>query len=153
MVDIKAKTASWLGIFSVLEHRWQPLAPRLVFARRLAKNVGLALALILVSLAVGVFGYRYFEGLDWSRSFGHAAMILGGMGPYGEPKNESSEVFEGVYALYAGLVLVGVTGLILTPVFHPVMHQLHVPDGESPAQAKPKPKAPPKPKPQPKAVV
>lgn len=48
-------------------------------------------------------------------------------------------MFEGVYALYAGLVLVGVTGLILTPVFHRVMHQLHLPDGENTDQAKPKP--------------
>ena len=139
MPETKTKTDSFLGIFSVLEHHCQPLAPRWRFARRLARNVGLALGLILVSLAVGVLGYRYFEGLDWSRSFGHAAMILGGMGPYGEPKNESSEVFEGVYALYAGLVLVGVTGLILTPVFHRVMHQLHLPDGESTAQAKLRP--------------
>jgi hypothetical protein len=139
MAETKTKTDSWLGIFSELEHHWQPLAPRGLFARRLARNVGLALGLILISLAVGILGYRYFEGLDWSRSFGHAAMILGGMGPYGEPKNESSEVFEGVYALYAGLVLVGVTGLILTPVFHRVMHQLHLPDGESTEPAKPKP--------------
>jgi hypothetical protein len=139
MAETKTKTDSWLGIFSELEHHWQPLAPRGLFARRLARNVGLALGLILISLAIGILGYRYFEGLDWSRSFGHAAMILGGMGPYGEPKNESSEVFEGVYALYAGLVLVGVTGLILTPVFHRVMHQLHLPDGESTEPAKPKP--------------
>ena len=139
MVETKTKTDSWLGIFSSLEHHSQPLATRGRFARPLAKNVGLALGLILVSLAVGILGYRYFERIDFSRSFGHAAMILGGMGPYGEPKNESSEVFEGVYALYAGLVLVGVTGLILTPVFHRVMHQLHLPDGESTDQAKPKP--------------
>jgi hypothetical protein len=145
MAEAKTNTDSWLGIFSSLEHHWQPLATRALFARRLARNVSLALGLILVSLAVGVLGYRYFEGLDWSRSFGHAAIILGGMGPYGEPKNESSEVFEGVYALYAGLVLVGVTGLILTPVFHRVMHQLHLPDGESTKQAKPKPKSKPKP--------
>ena len=105
MVETKTKTDSWLRIFSSLEHHSQPLATRGRFARRLAKNVGLALGLILVSLAVGILGYRYFERLELSRSFGHAAMILGGMGPYGEPKNESSEVFEGVYALYAGLVL------------------------------------------------
>ena len=28
----------------------------------------------------------------------------------------------------AGLLLIGVTGLILSPVFHRVMHQLHLPD-------------------------
>ena len=75
-----------------------------------------------------MLGYHHFEQLDWTESFGHAAMILGGMGPYGPPKHESSELFEGLYALYSGLLLVGVTGLILAPVFHRVMHQLHLPD-------------------------
>ena len=45
-------------------------------------------------------------------------------------------------ALLAGL---GVTGLILSPVFHRVMHQLHLPDdteaeGDKPKPAKPKSK-------------
>jgi hypothetical protein len=57
-------------------------------------------------------------------------MILGGMGPYDEPVNDNSKLFEGLYALYSGLLLVGVTGLILAPVFHRVMHQLHLPDDD-----------------------
>jgi hypothetical protein len=150
MDDSKAKPDSCLGIFSVLEHCWQPLAPRWLFARRLARNVGIAIVVVLGSLLVGMVGYHHFEGLDWSKSFGHAAMILGGMGPYSEPQHESSEIFEGVYALYSGLLLVGVTGLILAPVFHRVMHQLHLPDDEV-ERARAKPKAPAKPKAQTKA--
>ena len=57
-------------------------------------------------------------------------MILGGMGPYNEPINDSSKLFEGIYALYSGLLLIGVTGFILSPVLHRVMHQLHLPDDE-----------------------
>ena len=102
-------------------------------------NFALGLALILVSLAVGMIGYRYFEGLSWLRSFGHAAMILGGMGPYAEPVDDSGKIFEGIYAIYCGLLLIGVTGLILSPVFHRVMHQLHLPDDDDTdaRQAKP----------------
>jgi hypothetical protein len=83
---------------------------------------------ILASLFAGMLGYRYLEGLDWVDSFGHAAMILGGMGPYVEPKSEGGKLFEGFYALYSGLLLIGVTGLILAPVFHRVMHLCHLPD-------------------------
>ena len=82
-------------------------------ARRLATNVGIALGVVVVSLFAGMLGYHYFEELDWTASFGHAAMILGGMGPYGPPKYESSQLFEGFYAIYCGLLLIGVTGLIL----------------------------------------
>ena len=35
--------------------------------------------------------------------------------------------------------------LILSPVFHRVMHQLHLPDQEDPDEGKPKPKPKPKP--------
>src|SRR5262249_45090216 len=31
------------------------------------------------------------------------------------------------YALYSGLLLIGVTGLILAPLFHRVMHHFHLP--------------------------
>ena len=84
--------------------------------------MAIALALILASLFAGMLAYRYFEGLSWLDAFDHAAMILGGMGPYREPTTNGSKLFEGCYALYSGLLLVGVTGLILAPIFHRVMH-------------------------------
>ena len=101
-------------------------------------HVGIACAVVLVSLGIGMVFYHELEGLGWIQSFGHAAMILGGMGPYQEPVNDSSKLFEGVYALYSGLLLIGVTGLILTPVFHRVMHQLHLPDDADADQGTPK---------------
>lgn len=156
MTATKTKSDQWLGLFSTLEHRGEALAPRWLFVRRLAFNVGIALAVVLVSLGIGMICYHKLERLGWLQSFGHAAMILGGMGPYGEPINDSSKLFEGLYALYSGLLLVGVTGLILTPVFHRVMHQLHLPDDDDTdprssreaaaheKMGKPKPKSKPK---------
>jgi len=124
-------------LYARLEHSRQPLAPRSLFAKRVAFNFAIALAVILASLFAGMLGYRYLEGLGWVDSFGHAAMILGGMGPYVEPKSEAGKLFEGFYALYSGLLLIGVTGLILAPVFHRVMHLCHFPDenGASPKPA------------------
>jgi hypothetical protein len=111
-----------------LEHVRQPLAPRSLFAKRLALNFLIAFAVILASLFAGMLGYRYFEGLSWLDSFGHASMILGGMGPYVEPKSDIGKLFEGFYALFSGLLLIGITGLILAPIFHRVMHLYHLPD-------------------------
>src|SRR5262245_41475353 len=85
MIAKKPKQESLSWFFPPLERRGQPLAPRWLFARRLAINVGIALTVVLASLFAGMLGYRYLEGLSWLRSFGHAAMILGGMGPYQEP--------------------------------------------------------------------
>ena len=75
-------------------------------------------------------------------------MILGGMGPYSEPKTDGGKIFAGLYAIYCGLLLIGVTGLILSPVFHRVMHQLHLPDDTKPKATSRKP-AKPKSKPKP----
>ena len=159
MIAKKTKQESMSWFFPPLERRGQPLAPRWLFARRLATNVGIALGVVLASLFAGMLGYHHFEELDWTASFGHAAMILGGMGPYDEPINDGSKLFEGIYAIYCGLLLIGVTGLILAPVFHRVMHQLHLPDDDDAAQRssseavahektdKPKPKPPSKSKP------
>ena len=51
-----------MDLFSSFERRGEPLAPRWLFARRLVINVGLALALIGVSLLAGMVGYHYLEG-------------------------------------------------------------------------------------------
>ena len=109
------------------------------FAQRLGRNFAIGVGLILLSLFVGMLAYRNFEDLRWVESFGHAAMILGGMGPYAEPKSEGGKLFEGFYALYSGLLLIGVTGLILAPIIHHVMYLYHLPDvGEASKSTKPK---------------
>ena len=103
-------------------------ASRSRFALRLAINFSIGLGLIIVSLLAGMLGYRYFEGLRWIDSFSHASMILGGMGPYTEPKSDGGKLFEGFYALYSGLLLIGVTGLILAPIIHHIMLLYDIPD-------------------------
>ena len=123
-----------MQFFSGLERRGDPIASRSVFTARLASNAGIALGLIFVSLLVGMIGYHWLEGLDWVRAFGHAAMILGGMGPYEEPKSTAGALFEGVYAIYCGLLLIGVTIFILAPIFHRVMHAFHLPDEADPGE-------------------
>jgi len=109
-----------------------------LFAKRLAINFAIGLSFIVASLFMGMVGYRYFEGLRWLDSFSHAAMILGGMGPYYEPISDGGKLFEGLYALYSGLLLIGVTGLILAPIIHHVMHLYHLADTDADSTGSPK---------------
>ena len=92
-----------MDLFSSFERRGEPLAPHWLFARRLVINVGLGLALIGVSLLAGMVGYHYLEGAGWVDAFDQAAMIIGGMGPYSEPKSDGGKLFAGFYALYSGM--------------------------------------------------
>ena len=135
MTRKKPGTETWWFFPPLKDDDGAPLPPHARFVRHLTFNVVLAVVLILGSLAVGMMGYHLLEGLGWVQSFGHAAMILGGMGPYNEPAGNGSKVFEGVYAIWCGLLLIGVTGLILSPVLHKVMHQLNIADDETEAAA------------------
>jgi hypothetical protein len=81
--------------------------------------------LLAVSLALGMAGYMTFEGLPALDAFLNAAMLLGGMGPVDLPKTPAGKLFAGSYALYAGLVFIAATALLLAPVVHRVMHRFH----------------------------
>jgi hypothetical protein len=107
------------------ESRHQPLLPRREFARRLGRSIAAASLLIGVSLAGGMAGYHYIEGMAWIDAFANAAMILSGMGPLGTLQTWGGKLFAGLYALYSGLVLVAATGIILAPVVHRLLHRFH----------------------------
>ena len=120
--------SAWID--TAYERPNEPLAPRRRFFRRLGANLGLAVGLIVVSLAAGMFGYWYFDGLSPIDAFLNAAMIESGMGPVDlmEGKPWSAKLFAGLYALYSGLTLVATAGLILAPILHRFLHRFHLQD-------------------------
>jgi hypothetical protein len=107
------------------EHKRQKLATRAVFVRRVAWSAGVGIALIAGSLVLGMAGYMALAGLGLVDAFLNAAMILGGMGPVAELDNAGAKIFAGLYALYSGLLLIAVTGIVLAPMLHRVLHALH----------------------------
>ena len=70
-------------------------------------------------------GYHALERLSWLDAFLNAAMLLGGMGPVDLPRSEAGKLFAGLYALYAGLMFIVTSGLLITPVLHRLMHRFH----------------------------
>ncbi len=109
----------------MFEHKTEPPLNRARFIRRLLRGVLYTLILTACSLAFGMCGYHYLEKLSWLDSLLNASMILGGMGPVDLLKTECGKLFASFYALYSGLALVVVTGILLTPVFHRVLHTFH----------------------------
>ena len=108
------------------EARHAPLASRRRFVRRLVNHSGVAIALIVVSLGVGMGGYKYLQGMEWIDAFLNAAMLLGGMGPIETNLTWRAKLFAGFYALYAGLVVLVAAGLLMAPVFHRFLHRFHL---------------------------
>ena len=114
----------------MFEHRSRPLLPQPQFVHRLARSLLVAAVIIVVSLLVGMAGYHWFEHMPWIDAFANAAMILSGMGPLSPLETEGGKIFAGMYALYSGLALIGVAGVIFTPVLHRFLHRFHL-DEES----------------------
>ena len=80
---------------------------------------------MFASLLVGMAGYGYCERLPWLDAFLNAAMLLGGMGPVEDPQTAGGKLFAGLYALYAGVVFLVSTAIILAPVVHRLLHKFH----------------------------
>ena len=104
----------------------KPVLPRAQFVSRQTRALLLGLALIVVSLAIGMVGYIwFFPKLDWADAFVNAAMILSGMGPLATPETTGAKLFSGCYAIYSGLMLVMSAGVVFAPLVHRFLHKLH----------------------------
>ena len=110
----------------MFEHKSQPLISHRQFVQRLGGSLAAALVLITVSLAGGMIGYHALEGLGWLDAFLNAAMLLGGMGPVNAPLTDTGKLFAGGYALYCGLLVIFIAGLVLAPIAHRVLHKFHL---------------------------
>jgi hypothetical protein len=110
----------------MFESRKKPLLPRPAFYRRVARNLALAFAMVLVSLGIGMAGYHGFENLSWLDAFLNAAMILSGMGPVASVQTTGGKLFAGCYALFSGLALIATLAVIIAPLFHRFLHKFHL---------------------------
>ena len=110
------------------EHHTKPLLPRKVYYRRIVRHAALGVAVIVVSLGIGMMGYHFFEQLPWVDAFVNASMILSGMGPVATLQTNGGKIFAGCYALFSGLTLIAILGIIFAPVVHRALHKFHLED-------------------------
>jgi hypothetical protein len=112
----------------VYEHKSQPLLHWPHFLRRVARSAAVGGLLIAGSLLLGMWGYHALEHLDWIDSYVNAAMILSGMGPLHVPQTFAGKLFAGTYALFSGIAVLIIAGVMLAPVVHRFLHAMHIDD-------------------------
>jgi hypothetical protein len=91
----------------------------------MARHASFAFALLLLSTAIGMWGYEHFEHLPWRDAFLNTAMLLGGMGPVDPLRTPGGKLFAGFFALYAGVVFLFSAGLLIAPIAHRILHKFH----------------------------
>jgi hypothetical protein len=109
----------------MFEHHHEPLLPQHHFFRRMARHFGLAAVVLGGSLAVGILGYRYGEGLSWVDSLLNASMILSGMGPATELHTNAGKLFASACAIFSGVAFITTMAVLFAPVIHRFLHKFH----------------------------
>ncbi len=110
------------------EHRTHRLLPRAQFTRRVIFHILLSQAAAAVALGVGVVGYHFLAKLGWVDALLNASMILGGMGPVDTLVTPAAKLFASLYALFSGLVFIGIASVVVAPFVHRLLHRLHLED-------------------------
>lgn len=108
------------------EHHKHSLLPWPSFLRRAGRHLGWALLILTCAVGFGTIGYHGIGGLPWIDAFLNASMILGGMGPVDRMDSTPAKLFAALYALFSGLVFVGVIGIVLAPWVHRLFHWMHL---------------------------
>jgi hypothetical protein len=106
------------------EHHTQPILPLPRFFVRVLAYVGYGLAIVAVFLLVGVLGYHFLVGLSVIDAVLNASMILSGMGPVDPIASDAGKIFASAYAILSGVVFAVVTGIVISPILHRVLHHL-----------------------------
>jgi lysylphosphatidylglycerol synthetase-like protein (DUF2156 family) len=110
------------------ERKTQQLLPWPRFLRRFLIASLVAFVIVGIALAVGILGYHYIARLAWIDALLNASMILTGMGPVAAMTDDASKVFASIYALFSGVVFLSGVGIVLSPLFHRVLHHFHLED-------------------------
>jgi hypothetical protein len=111
------------------EKKNEPLAPRRVYYKRIARNFISVSGILFIMLVIGTVGYHYATKIntDWLDAFHNSSMILSGMGPIiVDGFTTGGKIFSSLYALFSGIVFVGAMGFILAPGIHRIFHKLHL---------------------------
>lgn len=112
----------------MFEHRREGLISRAAFLMRMGRSFGIALLVVVFSLAIGSAGYHYFEDIGWVDSMLNAAMILTGMGPVNQMQTTGGKLFATFYALYSGIAFLTIMAIMLAPMMHRWLHRFHLED-------------------------
>jgi len=102
------------------------------FFRRIILHLGIIFLIIMVSLAIGICGFMFFENIPFHKAFLNTAILLSGLGLIDRPMTPSGHWFIGIFGLYSGLVFLASLGVLMAPIIHRIVHKLHW-DGDAPS--------------------
>ena len=113
------------------EHRTRRLLSWPHFLRRAGGHLLAGLGILACAVGIGTVGYHTVGQLLWIDAFLNAAMTLSGMGPVDRMEKTPGKLFSAFYALFSGLIFVGVIGVVVAPWVHRLFHWMHLEEAGS----------------------
>jgi len=92
--------------------------------------MSVANSIVFISILVGAFGFHFLENIGWIDSIYNATLILTGMGPINVLKRPESKIFASLFAIYGGVVILVMTGIVLSPIAHRLLHLFNLREDE-----------------------
>ncbi|MDA0713256.1 MAG: hypothetical protein O2897_04635 [bacterium] len=111
----------------MFEKHHEPLASLRMYYKRLIIGTLLAVLIIILSLAIGTWGYMFFEGIDFTDAFLNASLILTSMGPAQPFITTAGKYFASFYAIYSSTIYSGIIAIIFAPILHREFHKFILP--------------------------
>ena len=108
----------------------KPLLPKSEYRFRVARYTGFTLALLGLSLGIGILGYHFIDDLSWVDSLLNASMILTGMGPVDPMHGDGAKIFASAYSIFSGVAFLSIVAVFLSPMVHRFLHKHHLADDE-----------------------
>jgi membrane protein YdbS with pleckstrin-like domain len=102
----------------------QPISRR-QFGFRVFNHFIAAALILALSLFIGTWGYVYFAQMNWQAAFLNTSLLLSGIGLAQFPHSPEGQLFVSMYALYAGLIYLALTGILIAPILHRFLHHFH----------------------------
>lgn len=110
----------------LFERRGEPLLTRRRFATRVLAFLGLAALIDGVAIILGALGFHFVERLSWLEAALQASLMITGNGPIYPPHTEGGKIFALFDACLGVMVFATVTGVLLAPLFHRVLHSFNL---------------------------
>jgi len=110
----------------MFEHHQQPLLSKSAFFIRMLRCAMVTLALLILTLLIGIIFFHSTEHFSWIDSFLNSALIMTGLGLVNILNTCSGKLFTAFYALFSALAFYTILAIILTPLLHRMLHHLHL---------------------------
>jgi hypothetical protein len=107
---------------SLYENRRQTPLKRSEFYFRLLRHMLVAAAVLLVSVVIGIIGYKCIIGLKWLDAFYVTNMVITTEGTIINVNTPLEKLFVSLLSIYAFIIFLVAMGVIFSPLLHRLLH-------------------------------